>query len=62
MSRKLLRSSVFSCGPFLALRKELEGVVNTFDPWARDRGTYYSLQWEPREGAEDDASFASTPQ
>jgi hypothetical protein len=32
-------------------------VTNTFDPWARDRGEYYSLQWKPRNGAEADPAF-----
>jgi hypothetical protein len=31
--------------------------VNVFDPWARDRGEYYSLSWKPRRGAEADSSF-----
>ena len=22
--------------------------MNVFDPWARDRGDYYSLEWKPR--------------
>jgi hypothetical protein len=39
------------------LREELESVVNVFDPWARDRGEYYSLSWKPRRGAEADSSF-----
>ena len=39
------------------LRPELETVVNVFDPWARDRGSYYSLQWRPRPGAESDEAF-----
>jgi hypothetical protein len=39
------------------LAQELRGVVNVFDPWARDRGTYYSLQWTPRAGAETDPAF-----
>jgi hypothetical protein len=30
------------------LTPELTHVVNAFDPWARDRGEYYSLAWEPR--------------
>lgn len=34
------------------LSSELRGVVNVFDPWARDRGGYYSLQWELRPGAQ----------
>jgi hypothetical protein len=39
------------------LKAELDPVVNVFDPWARDRGEYYSLQWKPRPGAEADAAF-----
>ncbi|MDX2427871.1 MAG: peroxidase family protein [Xanthomonadales bacterium] len=39
------------------LREELKTVVNVFDPWARDRGEYYSLAWKPRPGAENDESF-----
>ena len=39
------------------LRDELEPVVDTFDPWARDRGEYYSLEWKPRKGAEADEAF-----
>jgi hypothetical protein len=39
------------------LKAELESVINIFDPWARDRGAYYSLQWKPRAGAESDAAF-----
>jgi len=39
------------------LSAELRGVVNAFDPWARDRGEYYSLQWKPRAGAESDVAF-----
>ena len=39
------------------LTPELEGVVNVFDPWARDRGEYYSLDWKPRKGAERDEAF-----
>jgi hypothetical protein len=38
---------------------ELENVVNAFDPWARDRGQYYSLAWRPRPGAESDDAFAN---
>jgi hypothetical protein len=41
------------------LHEELEQVVNVFDPWARDRGEYYSLEWKPRRGAEADSSFKS---
>ena len=39
------------------LGAELEPVVNVFDPWARNRGEYYSLQWTPRPGAEADEAF-----
>jgi hypothetical protein len=39
------------------LKPELENVVNVFDPWARDRGEYYSLSWKPRRGAESDDAF-----
>ena len=39
------------------LASELASVINTFDPWARDRGEYYSLQWKPRNGAESDGAF-----
>jgi hypothetical protein len=40
------------------LGAELAPVVNAFDPWARDRGEYYSLRWKPRRGAEADGAFA----
>ena len=39
------------------LTPELEHVVNVFDPWARDRGQYYSIEWKPRAGAESDGAF-----
>lgn len=39
------------------LAEELEPVINAFDPWARDRGGFYSLAWTPRPGAENDESF-----
>ena len=39
------------------LAPELEHVVNAFDPWARDRGEYYSLAWKPRTGARSDEAF-----
>jgi len=39
------------------LRPELGNVVNAFDPWARNRGQYYSLAWKPRPGAESDDAF-----
>jgi hypothetical protein len=39
------------------LKDELKSVVNAFDPWARDRGTYYSLDWKPRDDAKDDPAF-----
>lgn len=40
------------------LADELRNVVNMFDPWARARGDYYSLEWRPRPGAEADRAFA----
>ncbi len=40
-----------------ALAPELGPVVNVFDPWARDRGDYYALDWKPRPGAEADEAF-----
>jgi len=40
------------------LKPELDHVVDTFDPWARDRGDYYTLEWAPRTGAEADEAFA----
>jgi len=39
------------------LKPELDHVVNAFDPWARDRGKYYSLEWKARRGAEPDTAF-----
>lgn len=39
------------------LKSELDPVINAFDPWTRDRGEYYSLQWKPRHGAEADVAF-----
>ena len=41
------------------LAAELEHVVNVFDPWARDRGEYYCLDWKPRAGAESDPAFTN---
>jgi hypothetical protein len=41
------------------LKPELDSVVNAFDPWARDRGEYYTLEWKPRHGAETDDAFKS---
>jgi hypothetical protein len=40
------------------LKPELDQVTDAFDPWARDRGSYYSLEWKPRKGAESDESFS----
>jgi hypothetical protein len=40
------------------LAAELKDVVNTFDPWARDRGEYYWLGWKPRADARSDPAFA----
>jgi hypothetical protein len=39
------------------LAPELKGVVNAFDPWARSRGQYYSLDWQPRPDAFGDEAF-----
>jgi hypothetical protein len=39
------------------LAGELAHVVNAFDPWARDRAEYYSLQWKPRGDAVSDPAF-----
>jgi hypothetical protein len=39
------------------LKPELDHVVNAFDPWARDRGTYYTLEWKPRKDAKNDEAF-----
>ena len=39
------------------LAAELDPVVNAFDPWARDRGEYYTVDWKPRRGAESDDAF-----
>ncbi len=39
------------------LRDELMHVVNVFDPWARERGDYYSLEWRPRPDAKSDPAF-----
>lgn len=41
------------------LEEELETVINVFDPWARDRGRYYTLAWKPRPGAESDEAFGA---
>ncbi|HEX6098750.1 MAG TPA: peroxidase family protein [Thermoanaerobaculia bacterium] len=40
------------------LEGELKYVVNAFDPWARDRGKYYSIDWTPRMDAKNDPAFA----
>jgi hypothetical protein len=39
------------------LADELRPVVNVFDPWARERGDYYALEWRPRRGAQADTAF-----
>ena len=39
------------------LTPELQHVTNAFDPWGRDRGTYYSLEWTPRPDAASDPAF-----
>jgi hypothetical protein len=33
------------------LANELKTVINGFDPWARDRGEYFTLDWKPRADA-----------
>src|SRR5262245_1805982 len=50
LKRVLLRT-IPELGP------ELAQVVNAFDPWARDRGQYYTVDWKPRPGAEADPAF-----
>ncbi len=40
-----------------ALESQLSDVVNVFDPWARDRGEYYSLEWKAKESAKSDKAF-----
>jgi len=44
------------------LRAELQPVINAFDPWARDRDSFYSLQWKPRPDARSDPAFGDTAQ
>jgi hypothetical protein len=39
------------------LDAQLGPVINVFDPWARDRGEYYTLEWKPREDTQNDVSF-----
>jgi hypothetical protein len=39
------------------LGSELAHVVNAFDPWARDRGDYYDLEWKARQDAKGDEGF-----
>jgi hypothetical protein len=39
------------------LSSELQNVINAFDPWARDRGQYYSLEWTPQPRAASDPAF-----
>ena len=36
---------------------ELSHVVNAFDPWGRNRGDYYSLDWKARADAMNDPAF-----
>ncbi len=50
LKRVLLRTT-----PELA--DQLDPVVNVFDPWARDRGSYYSLEWKPLPSAKSDPAF-----
>ncbi|PHS39848.1 MAG: oxygenase [Sulfurovum sp.] len=39
------------------LSGQLADVMNVFDPWARDRGEYYSLEWKAKSHAKSDESF-----
>jgi Animal haem peroxidase len=39
------------------LSSQLADVRNIFDPWSRDIGDYYSLQWKPTPSAASDESF-----
>ncbi len=39
------------------LTPQLQPVINVFDPWGRDRGQYYSLDWKPRSDAASDPAF-----
>lgn len=39
------------------LQDELAHVVNAFDPWARDRGQYYDINWKARQDARNDPAF-----
>ncbi len=39
------------------LAPELQHVTNAFDPWGRDRGQYYSLEWKARPDAVSDPAF-----
>jgi hypothetical protein len=39
------------------LQPQLKNVVNVFDPWGRDRGQYYSLEWVARPEAATDPTF-----
>jgi hypothetical protein len=41
------------------LAPELSHVVNAFDPWGRDRGDYYSVDWKPRSDAAGDPAFGA---
>jgi hypothetical protein len=40
------------------LRDELMPVINAFDPWARERGEYYSIEWEARADVQGDPVFS----
>jgi len=39
------------------LAPQLKSVVNVFDPWGRDRGQYYSLDWKPLAASAGDPAF-----
>jgi hypothetical protein len=49
--KRVLRRIMPELGP------ELSHVVNAFDPWARDRGQYYSIDWRARADAKTDPAF-----
>ena len=60
MSTFLLQNAQRYLRTMPELEKELESVVNAFDPWSRDRkaeGKYYSLKWSARPDAKDDPAF-----
>jgi hypothetical protein len=42
------------------LQPELSHVANAFDPWGRDRGRYYSIDWRARADVKCDPAFGQT--